>query len=378
MASVRTAGGFGVRSVAAMSLKLEGVIKRVGPETHLQDIDLDISAGSLTVLLGPTLAGKTSLMRLMAGLDRPTAGRVVVDGADVTGQSVKRRDVAMVYQQFINYPSFTVYENIASPLRRAGLPRDEIDRRVRSVAELLHIDGLLDRLPAALSGGQQQRTALARGLVKEAGLLLLDEPLVNLDYKLREELREELLSIFAERKSIVVYATTEPLEALMLGGNVVVLDEGRVLQQGPTIDVYTRPASIRIGGIFSDPPINLIDGAVEGDRLLLGDAVAGPRSAHLGAVAQGRYRFGVRSNALYVARHAATDLEIGGTVELAEISGSETFIHVAHNGVSWVAQEEGIHSFALGDQISIYLDPAALFVFDRQGGLVAAPPRQAA
>ena len=378
MASVRIADGYGVRLVAAMSLKLEAVTKRVGPEIHLQDIDLDIAPGSLTVLLGPTLAGKTSLMRLMAGLDRPTAGRILVDGADVTGQSVKRRDVAMVYQQFINYPSFTVYENIASPLRRAGLGRDEIDRRVRSVAELLHIEGLLDRLPAALSGGQQQRTALARGLVKEAGLLLLDEPLVNLDYKLREELREELLSIFAERKSIVVYATTEPLEALMLGGNVVVLDEGRVLQQGSTIDVYTRPASIRIGGIFSDPPINLIGGAVEQDRLVLGDVVVGPRAAHLGDVAVGQYSFGVRSNALYVNRRSDADMEIRGVVELSEISGSETFVHVAHNGVSWVAQEEGIHSFALGDPIDIYLDPAALFVFDWQGGLVAAPSRTAA
>ncbi len=378
MASVRIADGYGVRLVAAMSLKLEAVTKRVGPEIHLQDIDLDIAPGSLTVLLGPTLAGKTSLMRLMAGLDRPTAGRVLVDGADVTGQSVKRRDVAMVYQQFINYPSFTVYENIASPLRRAGLGRDEIDRRVRSVAELLHIEGLLDRLPAALSGGQQQRTALARGLVKEAGLLLLDEPLVNLDYKLREELREELLSIFAERKSIVVYATTEPLEALMLGGNVVVLDEGRILQQGSTIDVYTRPASIRIGGIFSDPPINLIGGSVEQNRLVLGDVVVGPRTAHLGNVAVGQYSFGVRSNALYVNRRSDADMEIRGIVELSEISGSETFVHVAHNGVSWVAQEEGIHSFALGDSIDIYLDPAALFVFDWRGGLVAAPGRTTA
>ena len=171
------------------SMSLRAVSRLVGDELHLDDVSLTLDAGQLYVLLGQTSAGKTSLMRVMAGLDRPTEGKVMLGGSDVTQLSVRQRNVAMVYQQFVNYPSFTVYDNIASPLRLKGMRRADIDKRVRETAELLHIEKLLDRLPAELSGGQQLRCAIARALVKEAELLLLDEPLVNLDYKLREELR---------------------------------------------------------------------------------------------------------------------------------------------------------------------------------------------
>ncbi|MBW2637582.1 MAG: ABC transporter ATP-binding protein, partial [Deltaproteobacteria bacterium] len=207
-----------------MSLSLEAVTKRVGREIHLDNINLKFETGSRNVLLGHTLAGKTSLLRMMAGLDRPTSGMVRVDGEDVTGIKVRKRNIAMVYQQFVNYPSLTVYENIASPLKLSRKSKKEIDKSVREAAAMLHLDPLLDRLPAELSGGQQQRTAIARALVKKSDLLLLDEPLVNLDLKLREELRVELQEIFKQRKAIVVYTTTEPAEALMLGGNVVIID----------------------------------------------------------------------------------------------------------------------------------------------------------
>ena len=160
-----------------MGLKLENVTTTVGGETHIDNISLELSPGTLHVLIGPTLAGKTSLMRLMAGLDKPSTGRVLVDGEDVTGVSVRLRSVAMVYQQFINYPSFTVYDNIASSLRLTRLSNHEIDLKVREAAITMRIDPLLDRRPAELSGGQQQRTAIARALVKDARLLLCDEPL---------------------------------------------------------------------------------------------------------------------------------------------------------------------------------------------------------
>src|SRR5262249_37657560 len=169
-----------------------------GGVRYLHDISLTLERGTLNVLLGPTLAGKTSLMRLLAGLDKPDSGRVLVDNADVTGRDVRQRSVAMVYQQFINYPSLSVYENIASPLRVQGRPRKEIEQRVREASRLLKLDPYLDRTPLQLSGGQQQRTAIARALVKGADLVLLDEPLANLDYKLREELRAELPRIFEE------------------------------------------------------------------------------------------------------------------------------------------------------------------------------------
>ena len=358
-----------------MTLRLEGVTRIVGGETHIAEVNLDLEPGSLNLLLGPTLSGKTSLMRLMAGLDRPNEGRVLVDGRDVTGSSVRKRDVAMVYQQFINYPSFTVFDNIASPLRRAGLAKSEVEERVRKAAAALRIEPLLGRLPSELSGGQQQRTALARALVKNAGLLLLDEPLVNLDYKLREELREELREIFKTRRSIVVFATTEPLEALMMGGNTVVLHEGRVLQAGATVEVYHRPASIRVGQTFSDPPMNLVDGRVEGGEAILGRGLRVPLGGHLSALADGRYRFGLRANHLSVARQSPSDLEFTAPVELAEISGSETFLHVNLGSVSWVAQEAGVHPMALGEEINLYLDPRNLFAFAEDGGLAAAPAR---
>ncbi|NBT80060.1 MAG: ATP-binding cassette domain-containing protein, partial [Betaproteobacteria bacterium] len=169
-----------------MQLRLDQVSRQEGLETHLYPLDLHLKPGSLTVLLGATRAGKTSLLRLLAGLDIPSRGKIWVDGQDVTGMPVRSRDVAMVYQQFINYPSLTVAQNIASPLKLSGrLDVSAIAQRVRDVAQRLQIESFLDRYPAELSGGQQQRVALARALAKSASLMLLDEPLVNLDYKLR-------------------------------------------------------------------------------------------------------------------------------------------------------------------------------------------------
>src|ERR1700675_2318697 len=179
-----------------MSVTLDHVTRTVDGIPTIRDVSLTLDRGTLSVLLGPTLSGKTSIMRLLAGLDKPASGRVLVDGKDVTGADVRQRSVAMVYQQFINYPSLTVYENIASPLRVQRKPRSEIDKRVQEAAKLLKLEPYLNRTPLQLSGGQQQRPAIARALVKGADLVLLDEPLANLDYKLREELRTELPRIF--------------------------------------------------------------------------------------------------------------------------------------------------------------------------------------
>jgi len=202
-----------------MSLELKGIEKKIGEETHIYNTDLKFEKNTINVLLGSTLAGKTTLMQLMAGLDKPTSGEIWFNDQNVTGVKVQKRNVSMVYQQFINYPNFTVYENIASPLRIIGIEKSEIDQRVGKVAELLKLTSMLNKKPMELSGGQQQRTALARALVKDSDLILLDEPLANLDFKLREELREELPKLFEDRDCIVVYATTEPSDALLIGGN---------------------------------------------------------------------------------------------------------------------------------------------------------------
>ena len=356
-----------------MTLKLENVSKSVGAGHHLVDIDLTFKPGNLFVLFGLTLAGKTSLMRLMASLDHPTRGRVLVDGKDVTDVGVRERSVAMVYQQFINYPAFTVYDNIASPLRIRGLAKPMIDEKVRETAALVRIDHLLDRLPAELSGGQQQRVAIARALIKEADLLLLDEPLVNLDYKLREELRTELKSIFQRGKSIVVYATTEPAEALLLGGNTVVLDQGRVLQSGPTLDVFHHPASVRVTQVFSEPPMNLIDATVADGRFALDGGIKGALPDHLKDIADGSYRLGFRANHAALSRRDDSEIEIPATASLAEVSGSETFIHLAHEGVDWVVQEEGVHSLRIGEAINVYLKPERFFLFGEDDQLKASP-----
>mgnify|MGYP006270945075 FL=1 len=359
-----------------MRLALEDVTRRIGDEVHIHRTDLALEPG-LNVLLGPTTAGKTSLMRLMAGLDRPTTGRVLENGEDVTGKAVRTRSVAMVYQQFINYPSFTVYDNIASPLRLAGFDKATIDAKVRATARTLRIEALLDRLPAQLSGGQQQRCAIARALVKEADLLLLDEPLVNLDYKLREELRAELRAIFAARDAVVVYATTEPLEALIMGGDVVVLDEGRVLQAGPTLQVYRRPASMRVAQVFCDPPMNLVPGRIDGGRIRLGRDVTFAADGHLEGLAPGEYTFGVRASHLTLRPVNGHAVVVPAAVELAEISGSETFIHAEHGETRLVVQEEGVHAHAMGSTIELYVDPARVFAFAADTGRLAAAPLSA-
>ncbi|HYC41833.1 MAG TPA: ABC transporter ATP-binding protein [Noviherbaspirillum sp.] len=359
-----------------MLLALENVSKKVGAEDHIYPLSLSLVPGTINVLLGTTKAGKTSLMRLMAGLDRPTEGRVVAGGKDVTGVSVRERDLAMVYQQFINYPSFTVFDNIASPLRIKGVAESEIRKRVTDMAERLHITPYLQRFPAELSGGQQQRTAMARALIKEAGLLLLDEPLVNLDYKLREELRNELTELFSEGKTTVVYATTEPLEALQLGGHVAVLHEGRLLQNGPTLDVFNAPNSIQAARTFSDPPINLMHATLDANGtaqmgsglvLQLSPAQMQKAAGHKEVI------LGLRAHSLRLAARYPDDVPIEAEVELAEISGSETYVHVHRGRIALVAQLPGVHDLELGTPCSMYCRPGDLFLYAPDGALLFAP-----
>ena len=356
-----------------MELRLERIEQRVGAQQHLYPLDLRLVPLAVTVLLGATQAGKTSLMRVMAGLDRPSAGRVIADGQDVTGVPVRQRKVAMVYQQFINYPSMTVADNIASPLRLRGQHTPAaIEARVAELAAKLHIEPFLRRLPAELSGGQQQRVALARALAKQAPLMLLDEPLVNLDYKLREELREELGALFASGESTVVYATTEPTEALLLGGYTAVLDGGELLQYGPTAAVFHRPQSIRVARAFSDPPMNLIEGRAAASGVSLPSGLCLPvRLSSAGGDAAAR-TVGIRASSLRVQGRDG-DLSLPGSVELAEISGSDTFVHVDTAIGELVAQLPGVHVFTLGSPLTLYLDPSQVFVFGDRGELLVAP-----
>ncbi|MFM9925627.1 ABC transporter ATP-binding protein [Variovorax sp. H27-G14] len=351
-----------------MQLTLERVTKKVGAQTWLYAQSIAPRSGAVTVLLGATQAGKTSLMRLMAGLDTPTEGKVLVDGKDVTGMPVRERNVAMVYQQFINYPSLKVFDNIASPLKLRG--EKNIDARVKALADKLHIGMFLDRLPAELSGGQQQRVALARALAKNAPLMLLDEPLVNLDYKLREGLREELTQLFASGDSTVIYATTEPGEALLLGGYTAVMDAGELLQYGPTAEVFHAPQSLRVARAFSDPPMNLLPATVTAGQVQLN---GGPTLAlEVPGGAAGAVTVGLRASALNV-NAGAGDIALPGKVELAEISGSDTFVHVDTAVGELVAQLTGVHRFELGTSITLYFSASRAYVFDAGEKLALAP-----
>jgi glycerol transport system ATP-binding protein len=347
-----------------MPLELQKVTKRVGAETYIHDTSLVLEEGSFNILLGSTLAGKTTLMQLMAGIQAPSSGRIVFNGKDVTGVPVQKRNVSMVYQQFINYPNFTVYENIASPLRVAGEGNDTIDRKVRQAAELLRLTPMLNRRPGELSGGQQQRTAIARAIVKDSDLILLDEPLANLDYKLREEMRDELPRLFMDRQRIVVYATTEPAEALLFGGQTATLHQGRITQFGTTSHIYRYPSDLTSAQVFSDPPLNTAEIEKRGQRIVLTESIEWPAGKGAEGLADGRYMIGIRPHHITPEPQKNGAATISGRVLVTEISGSESVIHFDMKGETWVSQSHGVHPFDVGSIAKLYVDVDRAFFFD--------------
>jgi len=356
-----------------MSLRLEGVSKSLDGETHIYPVDLELQKGSMNVLLGPTSAGKTSVMRLMAGLDKPDAGAVFWNNQDVTRRRVQDRDIAMVYQQFVNYPSMSVYDNIASPLKLQKKPRAEIDDRVQEIAELLQLAPILDRKPNEISGGQQQRCAIARALVKDVGLVLMDEPLANLDYKLREELRSEIPKLFAASGSIFVYATTEPEEALLLGGNTATLWEGRVTQFGPSMDVYRRPVDEITARVYSDPPMNFLPVRKAGNLVTFPNGQTAQAGDELALLPDREYRAGFRAHHIEVGGRPADKLAFEAQLVITELTGSETYIHLEAAGERWIGLIPGTQTFEVGQQLHIGLDTANLFYFDHDGQRVGLP-----
>ncbi len=369
-----------------MTLELRNVVRLEDGQIHIHETSLALSGEGFNVLLGTTLAGKTTLMRLMAGLVPPSRGQIRFGGRDVTGVAVQARKVSMVYQQFINYPNLTVYENIASPLRVARTADALVRERVGAAADLLRLGPYLDRRPAELSGGQQQRCAIARALVKDSSLILFDEPLANLDYKLREELREELPRLLHDRDCVVVYATTEPIEALLLGGYTATLHEGRVTQFGPTAQVYRRPADVTTAQVFSDPPINLAPVRKADGRFTLGAShVAWPARGALASLADGDYRIairphhvrlvisgGPRADGAPTADEPGSTVGIEGRVRVAEISGSESVVHFDFGDLAWVSQSHGVHRYSVGDSVRVRFDPARAMLFDRDDRLIDA------
>jgi len=347
-----------------MAIELKAVSKHVGAETHIYETSLTFKSGLFNILLGTTRSGKTTLMRLMAGLEKPSTGEVWFDGSNVTGIPVQKRSVAMVYQSFINYPNFTVFNNIASPLKVAGVLKSELTHRVHQIADLLKLTPMLHRLPSELSGGQQQRTALARALAKGADLVLLDEPLANLDYKLREELREDLPKLFAGSGTTIVYATSEPLEALMLGGYTATLSAGHLVQFGETPVIYRNPSTLESAKVFSDPPINTATVEKRDGWIHLSEKVKWNIPERLSLLPDGPYTIGLRP---YHLLPSGTGIKVTGVVEIAELSGSESIIHLIVEGNHWVSEAPGIHTYDVGMSADFYFDVGKCFYFDAQG-----------
>ena len=354
-----------------MSLELKNIAKRVGAHTQIYETSLVFEPRSFNVLLGTTLAGKTTLMQLMAGIQKPTSGKIFFRGEDVTAHSVQKRNVSMVYQQFINYPNFNVYDNIASPLRVAKMDAAEIDRRVQKAAELLRLAPMLKRKPAELSGGQQQRTAIARALVKDSDIIFLDEPLANLDYKLREELRDELPKLFSDRDAIVVYATTEPSEALLFGGNTATMHEGRITQFGPTSSSYRRPQDLVTAQVFSEPPMNTAKIEKRGASIFIFDNQKWPIGSAGKNLVDGKYTIGVRPHNVAPFKHGKTVGNFKANVIVTEISGSESVVHAKIGGQTWISQSHGIHAMPIGSKVELYVDLDQSLYFDEKGRLVS-------
>ena len=341
----------------------------------LHPTTLEFAAGSVTALLGPSGCGKTTTLRLLAGLAMPDAGgRVLFDGTDVTGLPVEQRGIGMVFQNYALFPNRDVAGNIGYGLEVRGVPKAERTARVAEMLRLTRLEGLGHRRVDQLSGGQRQRVALARALAKAAPLMLLDEPLVNLDYKLREELRDELTALFAAGDSTVIYATTEPGEALLLGGYTAVLDAGELLQYGPTSEVFHAPCSIRVARAFSDPPMNLLGARRTASGVQLDHGPLLDMALPSAAQSTGALTVGMRASALRTVAQPG-DVALPGKVELAEISGTDTFVHFQTAIGELVAQLTGVHHFDLGAPATFYFSPAQVYAFDAQGLLLQAPVR---
>ncbi|MEM7470739.1 MAG: ABC transporter ATP-binding protein [Pseudomonadota bacterium] len=354
-----------------MTIELKQASKVVRGISHIKPVSLVMEPGHFNVLLGQTGSGKTSLIKLMAGLDPLASGQIFLKGQDVSRLSTQKRKISLVHQFFVNYPHMSVFDNIASPLRVAGMAQSEIEGRVQEAADILQLGPMLKRRPQELSGGQQQRCALARAIAKESQAVFLDEPLANLDYKLREELREQLPELFAGRGAVVVYATSEPEEALLLGGETALMDDGVVTQFGKTATIYRQPKNLTAARVFSDPPINAAEILKTGNEARMKTGVVWGLSGEAANLPDGPYTVAVRPHHVTPYAANASDIAIEGTVLVTELSGSESSAHFQLGEDGWVSLAHGVHPYEVGENHQFYMDATQAFYFAPDGRLVA-------
>jgi len=350
-----------------MTVELKQASKVIRGITHIKPTSLVLETGHFNVLLGQTGAGKTSLIKLMAGLDPLASGQIFMDGQDVSRLSTQKRNISLVHQFFVNYPHMTVYDNIASPLRVAGMAKSEIQGRVEEAADILQLRPMLNRRPQELSGGQQQRCALARAIAKESRAVFLDEPLANLDYKLREELREQLPELFAGRGAVVVYATSEPEEALLLGGVTALMDDGNVTQFGPTAEIYRKPENLTAARVFSDPPINAARIAKAGATARMDTGVTWVMEGAAADMPDGFYTVAIRPHHVTPQATKPDAVALNGTVLVTELSGSDSSAHFQLGDDGWVSLAHGVHPYRVGEDHQFYMDVSQALYFTPDG-----------
>lgn len=360
------------------TLRLEGLVKSYGKVSALNGVDLEVADGEFFAILGPSAAGKTTTLRAIAGLETLDSGRVVLDGEDITRVPVKRRNMAMVFQSFALYPHLSTFNNLAYPLREAGLSRREIMPRVRETAELLRITHTLKRKPASLSGGEQQRLAIGRAIIRQPRLFLLDEPLTNLDAKLRHEMRAEFKRLHRELKATMIFATPDQLEALSMGERIGILRQGRIVQIGTADELYLGPRDEFVAQLVGDPPMNLVAGTLRRDArgarldLPFGAIEATALPVRTDAFEPGtEFLVGIRPHDLKLGGKSASGLGFSAEIRVTEPQGDITILDLNAAGANLrlvVPEVEGARRTA-GETIAVAFEPARTRLFIKESGL---------
>jgi sn-glycerol 3-phosphate transport system ATP-binding protein len=343
------------------TVTLTNVKKSYGDREVVHGVNCDVAEGELVVVVGPSGCGKSTLLRMVAGLETVTSGSVAIDGRVVNGVEPKDRDIAMVFQNYALYPHMSCFDNMAYGLRTRGMARDAIKIRVDRAAAILQLDGLLDRKPRQLSGGQRQRVAMGRAIVREPKVFLFDEPLSNLDAKLRVQMRVEIKRLQQELGTTSLYVTHDQVEAMTLADRLIVMNGGNADQIGPPLDLYERPATAFVAGFIGSPAMNLVDGRIDASGIVIGNCVLplprGPDEAGRGLTV------GLRPEHLEMASDGPLPL----TVELLERLGADTIVHgrLGSDGIVLTARAAGTINPPLGEVLRFAVRPEHIHLFDR-------------
>jgi sn-glycerol 3-phosphate transport system ATP-binding protein len=346
-------------------VELRDVRKSYGGTEVIHGVSIDVADGEFIVIVGPSGCGKSTLLRMVAGLETITAGEIVIGDRVVNRLEPKDRDVAMVFQNYALYPHMSVFDNMAYGLRIRGFIRSEITARVKRAAEILELGTLLERRPRELSGGQRQRVAMGRAIVREPAVFLFDEPLSNLDAKLRVQMRFEIQKLHRRLGTTSMYVTHDQVEAMTLAQRMIVMHAGRAEQIGTPMEVYENPASVFVAGFIGSPAMNFLAGTVEqGGRVVLdggGALTAGAKTS-----AGRKVTAGVRPEHLTPCTPSAANLV--GSVEMIEALGADTLIHVAVGGASIIARLPPGTPATVGEPIALAASPGRVYLFDANGG----------